>query len=156
MGFPNATSDRRMQALQILNTLCTLPMEKNEYISVNVSLFCNLHYIQISLTSPSPHPPKSPLIRRILLRVHLQYQPSSLWDPSASFLTSAIRKYKSGCKITRCDSVRAYINYHTLCRGVKSPNAAVHRLNTHLILEGDLNFNLKACFFSVVKFIFTA
>lgn len=60
--FPNSMSDRRMQALQILNTLCTLPLEKmNTFLLtclyLSFTLYTHIPYIHSPTLNPLPQPP---------------------------------------------------------------------------------------------------
>lgn len=127
-------SDRRMQALQILNTLCTLPLEKmNTFLLtclyLSFTLYTRIPYI------PNPHPQPSATTypcnarRRGLLQISFyNINCISLSNPQLNFQHLQSDSTICVTQITRCDSVKGYSCSYTLCREIKHPNAAVHCL----------------------------
>lgn len=130
--FANSMSDRRMEALQILNTLCTLPLEKMNtflltclYLSFTLYTCNPLH----SRSHPSPLP-QPPLIMQIGRGgFHFTILVAFSFKSSSEFQTSAIRQYNL-CLLELLDVTLRMVtlNSYTLCRETKHPNAAVHCL----------------------------
>lgn len=103
-----------MQALQILNTLCTLPLEKMNTFLLTCLYLSFTVYTRVPYV-PQPQPfPRDASGRRLSLK----FSPHNIHPLSAQFPTAAIGQYD----VCRSDYVHVIVvrGYsHTLCRQMK-------------------------------------
>lgn len=124
--FANSMSDRGMEALQILNTLCTLPLEKmNTFLLTCLYLSFTLytHFLYFPLPTPSlGHPPQKNWHFTIIIIIAFSFTSS----------TFAIRQHDLCCSKYMI-FVRDYTYIYTLCLGKQRvPRRQCIVLNKHV------------------------
>lgn len=121
--FANSMSDRRMEALQILNTLCTLPLEKmNTFLLTCLYLSFTLytHFLYFPLPNPitRPHPPEKLTFYNNNNNNCILFYILDFCNQTAQFVLLRVHDF--------CE--RLHVHLHTVFRETTRPEAAVHCL----------------------------